>query len=330
MNNSLTSLHTLLCALHRAMRDHLCGRPSGDWSTVHAETRADTIYEVDRMSEAFLIAWFARHWPVEEPVRLVMEGIDDDAPWIFPRGAKPRWALLMDPIDGTRGLMHGKRSAWILSGLAPMLEGALPRLRQIEVAVMTELPVVKQELGDQLSVIGDAPLIATRSRIGQEGETPIGIRPSRANGFAHGFGSVSRFFPEGLVLLAEFEATFWRNLGGGELPVIFNDQYLATGGQLYELLSGHDRFIADVRPLAFAELGVPLALVCHPYDMAALRVAEAAGVSITDPFGQPLDAPFDTVSPVSWVGFANATLAAAAWPAWQAACRTHFPRTFRL
>ena len=34
----------------------------------------------------------------------------------------------------------------------------------------------------------------------------------------------------------------------------FEDQYLSTGGQLYELMAGHDRFIADIRPLLIAVL----------------------------------------------------------------------------
>ena len=30
---------------------------------------------------------------------------------------------------------------------------------------------------------------------------------------------------------------------------LFDDQYISTGGQLYELMMGHDRMIADVRSL---------------------------------------------------------------------------------
>jgi len=29
-------------------------------------------------------------------------------------------------------------------------------------------------------------------------------------------------------------------------PQVFDDEYIASGGQLYELMVGHDRFLADV------------------------------------------------------------------------------------
>ena len=37
---------------------------------------------------------------------------------------------------------------------------------------------------------------------------------------------------------------------------------------------------------------------------------EEAGGVVTDPWGEPLDAPLDTTSPVAWVGYANPALAA--------------------
>jgi len=50
----------------------------------------------------------------------------------------------------------------------------------------------------------------------------------------------------------------------------FEDQYLSTGGQLYELIMGHDRFQADLRPLLRSILkarGLQIGIVCHPYDL---------------------------------------------------------------
>jgi hypothetical protein len=91
----------------------------------------------------------------------------------------------------------------------------------------------------------------------------------------------------------------------------FEDQYISTGGQLYELLAGHDRFIADLRPLLgplVARRGVALGACCHPYDLAALLIAEEAGVIVTDGRGQPLDAPLNTHADVAWVGCANAAI----------------------
>ena len=38
---------------------------------------------------------------------------------------------------------------------------------------------------------------------------------------------------------------------------VFDDQYISTGGQFYELIVGHDRFNADLRPLFYRLQGQP-------------------------------------------------------------------------
>jgi hypothetical protein len=95
---------------------------------------------------------------------------------------------------------------------------------------------------------------------------------------------------------------------------VFEDQYISTGGQFYELIVGHDRFIADLRPIFYRMQNQPEGLCCHPYDCATLLVAEEAGVIITDGLGRPLDAPLDVTSGVSWAGFANRDLQRAIEP----------------
>ena len=59
------------------------------------------------------------------------------------------WRIIVDPIDGTRGLMYQKRSAWVLTGVAPN-RGPATSLRDVVLAVQTEIPLVKQHLSDQL------------------------------------------------------------------------------------------------------------------------------------------------------------------------------------
>src|SRR6185436_16358846 len=71
---------------------------------------------------------------------------------LYPAGADEAAAdcwIVVDPIDGTRGLMYQKRSAWILTAAAPN-RGAGTSLRDVELAVQTEIPLVKQHLSDQL------------------------------------------------------------------------------------------------------------------------------------------------------------------------------------
>jgi hypothetical protein len=106
----------------------------------------------------------------------------------------------------------------------------------------------------------------------------------------------------------------------------FEDQYASTGGQLYELMAGHDRFIADLRPLmqpTVASRGLPRTLCCHPYDVCAALIAEEIGVVVTGADGGALDAPFDIESDVAWVGYANERIRASVEPALQSALRRH-------
>lgn len=87
--------------------------------------------------------------------------------------------------------------------------------------------------------------------------------------------------------------------------LVFDDQYISTGGQFYELIAGHDRFNADLRPYFYAIQGQRAGLCCHPFDCAAALIAEEAGVVLTDGLGGRLDAPIDVTSNVAWAGFAN-------------------------
>src|SRR5262249_3708907 len=89
------------------------------------------------------------------------------------------------------------------------------------------------------------------------------------------------------------------------------------GGQLYELMAGHDRFLADLRPLmepVLARRGLPLGACCHPYDLASMLIAEEAGVILTDGRGNRLDAPLTIHADVSWAGFANDAIRAQVEP----------------
>ena len=96
----------------------------------------------------------------------------------------------------------------------------------------------------------------------------------------------------------------------GEVGV-FEDQYACTGGQLYGLATGQDRFVADLRPLVqrFAEeRGIAPGHCCHPYDLCTKLIAEESGVIVTTPTGGTIAATLDTESNVGWVGYANQQL----------------------
>ena len=91
-----------------------------------------------------------------------------------------------------------------------------------------------------------------------------------------------------------------------------------------ELMSGHDRFNADLRPLVESILrsrGLSLGICCHPYDLAAELIAREAGVIVVDPSGAPLRAPFDIEADVAWAGYANARIREQIEPLLQQALR---------
>ena len=317
----LDRLRMLLTSLQDTVRDRLVAvrnhQSSDDLAAVAEVTVADTIYRIDKVSEEVIMDWFQTAWPAEHPVELVMEGAEERDPHTFPRGTPPadcEFVCLLDPIDGTRNLMYDKRPGWMLTGLAHRrAEGT--RLADIVVAVMTELPTTKQWASDQISGVrgcGPQGLVAERIDIRSGRREPLMLRPSQASDFRHGFASIARFFPEGKTMLARLEESLWEalyGLGTQASPLVFDDQYMTTGGQLYELMAGHDRMLGDLRPLVYRRIGFHSALVCHPYDICTAMLLEEVGGLIEDPFGRPLDVPLDTTSAVAWMGFANETLA---------------------
>jgi fructose-1,6-bisphosphatase/inositol monophosphatase family enzyme len=285
----------LLCALGDHIRDVVVGARGIDMAVIEGETAADTIYAIDRVADDSLLEWFEEHWP---GVEVVSEGLDE--PVVV--GDDPTWTVIVDTIDGTRGLMYDKRPAWCLAAAAP--RGG--SLRDVVAAAMTELPTVKQGAADQLSGTRGGGIAAERVDLRDGRRDALVVRPSSATDLEHGFAGLAKFFVPGKTALAELEAELFTRLGSRH---VFDDQYISSGGQLHELITGHDRFVADLRPLVD-----PAALACHPYDVCTAMLLEEAGGVVTDPYGGPLDAPLDNTSPVAWAGYANPTLAARIGP----------------
>ncbi|HWA28839.1 MAG TPA: inositol monophosphatase [Lacunisphaera sp.] len=306
----------LLCRLQDHVRDALMAsraKQARNFARVAAVTADDTIYHIDRLSEHAILDWFERHWPRAWPVEIVMEGLAGGTV-TFPAEIPVSHTVLkciLDPIDGTRNIMHDKRSAWILAAMAPQ-RGARTNLRDIVVAAMTEIPTTKQWRADQLSAVRGRGVKAEAVDVISGRRSAIEFAPSRARDCRDGFAAISRFFPEGKALLAQLEEELWDELyglGKQASPLVFDDQYICSGGQIYELIVGHDRFLADLRPLVFRKLGLTSALVCHPYDICTALIATEAGCVIEAPLGGPLKQPLDTSGQVAWVGYANPSLA---------------------
>ncbi len=335
MFRSANSLRALLCDLQNSIQIALIqarqDKGETDFAAVAGQTSADTIYAIDRVSEEAIMKWFGANWPHSEPVELVMEGLEDGEIVCFPRNVSvenTKWKCILDPIDGTRGLMYDKRSAWSLAALAPQ-RGDETNLRDISIAAMTELPTSKAFLADQVSGVkscGREGLVCERVNILNNSKRAWTPRPSTATDFRHGFAALARFFPEGKALISRVEEELWDELIGlnsSPSPVVFDDQYISTGGQLFEILVGHDRMQGDLRPLAYAKLGFDSSLVCHPYDICTAFLLKEAGGIIESLDGNALSSPLDTTGSVAWIAFANETLAAQVRPVLRRLIETH-------
>jgi hypothetical protein len=290
----------------------------------------DTIYSVDRISETILVNLFETKIASRVPILLIAEGLEGGK-IALPRGTNDReavWRIIADPIDGTRPLMYQKRSAWILTGVAPNL-GDSTTLADIEIAVQTELPLIKQHLCDALWAVRGKGVHGERFNRVTRDRLPLDPRPSTAKDLTHGFGSVTRFFPGGRDVLAAIDDEISLSaLGPGRegKAYLFEDQYPSTGGQLYELMMGHDRFQVDVRPLLHSLLkdrGLQNGLCCHPYDLCSELIAREAGVRTSNEIGLPLRAPLNLEAEVSWVGYANDHIRECVEPLLQKALRRY-------
>jgi fructose-1,6-bisphosphatase/inositol monophosphatase family enzyme len=361
--------HPLLAplqALHWRIRDEVVAsteRAAVDvLSHVHADDEGDTIYAIDKVAEDVLVEEIDRTIARDHgPVILVAEGLPRGRV-VLPRGAAAadaRWTIIVDPIDGTRGLMYQKRPAWILTGVAEhqpnqlrqLGQPAQPGLSDIVLALQTEIPLVKQHLCDQLWAVAGEGTHAVRVNRLTGREEPLPLRPSRSTTLAHGFATVARFFPGVRAELAALDDEIAATLLGPPVAgkaQLFEDQYISSGGQLYELIVGHDRFVADLRSVARRvpgtphtgtpalphtgtsalphvgtpaprHRGTPNTLCCHPYDLCTELIARECGVVVTDEHGAPLDARLNVEADVSWVGYANAGLRDVVEPILQAA-----------
>jgi fructose-1,6-bisphosphatase/inositol monophosphatase family enzyme len=302
--------------LHALIRDTVvaaCEQTSLEaLSRIAYDQDGDTIYAIDRIGEEQLIDFVEREIVPMTSLVLIAEGLPGGQ-LVLPRGtaaAQAAWRMIVDPIDGTRGLMYQKRSGWILTGVAPN-GGPKTNLQDIELAVQTEIPLVKQHLSDTVWAIRGRGTQAERfNRLTGE-RAALPLSPSQARTIAHGFAMISRFFPGARETLAAIDEEIVREALG---PVqygkahCFEDQYICSAGQLYELMSGHDRFVADLRPLLESVLAgreEALGICSHPYDLCTELIARELGVIVTDPAGGPLVAPLNVEAEVAWAGYAN-------------------------
>lgn len=312
----LPRLRTLQADIRASLRAHMRSQEPAVWSRTVRDDAGDTIFGIDVQVEEILLQ-HCQEWGRTQHFVLVAEGLEPGGLQFGRKGlGGPPFRLLVDPIDGTRGLMFDKRSAWCLIGAAPE-RGATTRLADVEVAVMTELPTTRQATSDVLWAVAGGGAHGERHDLGSGAARPLPLVPSQATTLRHGFASISNFFQGGKELIARLEENILRRALGGWNPdkaEVYTDQYICSGGQLAEVILGRDRMVLDVRPLVHQKLGVASSLACRPYDVVTWLIAAEAGCVVRDPLGMPLDAPLDTTTNLAFACFANPRLAAIMQP----------------
>lgn len=183
-------------------------------SAVAFDGAGDTIYAIDRSIEHILLEE-CRAWSETQPFVLVAEGLGETGEMRFGRvrtGALPL-RVIFDPLDGTRGLMYDKRSAWILAAVA-VDRGPQTALDDVVLAVQTEAPTTKQYLADVLWAVRGQGAHAERHNLLTGEIQPMLLSPSRSSGLAHGFASLSKFFPGRKPVVAEIEEALIKEIDG--------------------------------------------------------------------------------------------------------------------
>jgi len=309
---STAALADELGQVGRAVRDVV--RRAGEVGSARHESDArvvrteggDDVFGVDARAEQVLIETLRARCGERWPGVLVMEGHDDPIPVGVP-GTDPTsraWTYLADPVDGTRGHLARTHSAWVLVGAGR----DATTLEDLEVGASVEIPTARAALGrvavadrdGHLRVVDDVLPVGADADGPGAATTSTEVRLVRRTGgdLARAFVTVVRLLPGGHERIGAWAD---RVLAGLE---VYDNLYPCTGGQLMELADGGASAVLDARPLLHPE-----GFHTHPYDLAALVVARAAGVIVEALPPGPLDIPLDTTTPVAWAGYADAAVA---------------------
>lgn len=282
--------------VRRAVRRELAAAPepgSPGLAEVVRIEGGDHIFAVDEVADQLLVAalgpegsvgrrWSGRWW---------MEGFEQPLP--VGDGSGP-WRFLCDPLDGTRPLLAEKRSAWVLIGAGRHAT----TLEELELSVVVEVPTRRAAWALTAWADRDATLVVEDEELLTGRRRSVRLQPRSGSDLDHSFVTVVRFGPGSGESIGRWAD---HHLAGLKT---FDDLVPCTGGQLMGLASGADAAVFDPRPLL-----APGTMAAHPYDLAGLWVARAAGAVIEAIPSGPLDVPLGVDQPVAWAGFANPTIA---------------------
>ena len=285
-----------------------------------SEGAGDVTFALDAVAEAAVTAWLQREG-ARRPLSLMTEdagwrhvGPGPDGPRELPGFDHGGPRIALDPIDGTRNIMHDVRSAWIVVSAAGP-GAAPPRFADLELGVVSEIPDTRAGSARELTARRGGG--AWLESIDLASGTSSARRRVRADDDLRLDGGYFPFFGFHPALRPHVQragAEVARRLAeahGVDPSRMFDDQYISSGGQLALLALGHYRSVVDARGAVGERVGDPQQ-TCKPYDMAgAALVAEEAGCVVQRPDGSPLDFELDTTTTVDFAGYHNAATAAA-------------------
>jgi len=282
-----------LVALGRRVRDAVRRRLGTDVAGSADVVRVaggDHIFGIDEVADALLVdalPELGRRWPG----RWVMEGFEDPLPVGDATGP---WRYLCDPLDGTRPLLADKRSAWVLVGAGR----SAATLEELELSVVVEVPTSRA--GWAMTAWADrwGRLVVLDEDLRTGHTRPVTLTPRASAALEHTFVTVVRFAPGHGEVIGRWADHHLAGL------VTFDDLVPCSAGQLMGLACGADAAVFDPRPVL-----APGTMAAHPYDLAGLWVARAAGAVVEALPAGPLDVPLCVDHPVAWAGYANPAIA---------------------
>lgn len=295
----LAALAEALVAIGRRVRDAVRAARHAAADGLGAVVRAeggDHIFGVDAVADRIIvdaIGSLGARWPGT----WVMEGFDD-ALAVGPPAADGSpggpWRYLCDPLDGTRPLLVDKRSAWVLIGAGR----SAATLEELELSVVVEVPTRRAAVGLVAWADRAGNLVAVDEDLSDATVRAVTLRPRPDAELEHSFVTVVRFAPGHGAVIGRWADEHLAGL------TTFDDLVPCSAGQLMGLASGADAAVFDPRPLL-----APGTMAAHPYDLAGLWVARAAGAVIEALPAGPLDVPLSVEHPVAWAGYANEAVA---------------------
>lgn len=291
---------------------------SFELSKIAYDVSGDSSYAIDANLDKPIDTFFRQFGNNVGSCLLISEGAKPK-----PFGAeKPedcKYVVIIDPVDGTRGLMYNMTSAWTLAGVALNKSGV--SLKDIEIALQTELPTTKQYLFDSFVGVKNRGVKSTRHNILTGDYNEWKPEPSKAKSIKRGFAMLSKFFEGSKTQTAEIEEQLYKrlNLFKKERAMVFDEEYIASGGQFSRLSTGAYRFCGDLRPL-FSR-----GLCAHPYDVCTEIIPKELGVEVTDINGNDLCPPLDTTTDVAWLGYANKSIRKQVEPVLQEVLKEKIP-----